>query len=638
LIVSKSLRNHFPSSLLFLLALWASPLVAFDFDVQDLILARVPAEVSWSGLDPTSLSLGTYLHGGLDGPVVLQSENGTFELRIVPGTLLEVRSGADILASVTPHVIPGWLSLIPPLLAIVLALVTKEMLLALFSGIWIGVTAMAAYNPVKGFLHSLDGYIVNTLADPGHATILLFTFGFGGLIGLIQRNGGLAGIVAIAARYARTRRSGQLATAFMGLFVFFDDYANSLLVGNTMRPFTDRLRISREKLSYIVDSTAAPVASIGLISTWIVFAMSLLDGQLKVLGIQANAYLIFLLSIPFSFYAILAISFVIMNAIQRREYGPMYQAELRAIQEGKVLRDGANPLSDDSLLRKTIPQDIPHRWYNAVVPILTVIVMTMGGMIITGMPDEIPEGLTGLQKILLIMDGTDSSQALLWASFISATLAVVMILGQRLMKVKAILESWFEGARTMFLACIILILAWTLGSVCTDIHTADFIVHYTQDLVTAGMLPTLTFLIAAAISFATGTSFGTMSILVPLIIPLSVELQGDINNILFWATFAAIISGSTFGDHCSPISDTTILSSLASGADNVDHVSTQLPYALTAGLAAVLFGYVPLGIFPNMPYWSVILLYCVSFPILWAILRFYGKPLPRRVNTVLDEA
>lgn len=618
--------------LLIFILLSVGGLSAAELHLPDLVLSKIPTEITWAGLDSSSLAQGVYLQGGLDGLIPITTNSGSMELRCGLGAELALVSGNDVLISASPRIIPGWMSLVPPLLAIILALATREMLLALFSGVWIGVTAMSSFNPVKGFLHSLDGYIVDTLADPGHATILLFTFGFGGLIGLIQRNGGLAGIVSIAARYARTRRSGQLATAFMGLFVFFDDYANSLLVGNTMRPFTDKLRISREKLSYIVDSTAAPVASIGLISTWIVFAMSLLDGQLMVLGIKANAYLIFLLSVPFSFYAILAIALVVLNATMRREYGPMYQAEVRAIETGEVLREGATPLSDDSLLKAAMPEGIPHRWYNAVLPILTVIIMTMVGMVITGMPESFPDGLNGLQRLLVIMDGTDSSQALLWASFIAATLAVILILSQRLMGIKAILESWFEGARTMFLACIILILAWSLGTVCTDIHTADFIVYYTKDLVTAGMLPTLTFLIAAAISFATGTSFGTMSILVPLIIPLSYELQGDIHTILFWATYAAIITGATFGDHCSPISDTTILSSLASGADNVDHVSTQLPYALTAGGIAVLLGYIPLGIFPGMPYWTVILLYCVSIPALYAILRFYGKPLPRRVN------
>ncbi len=487
---------------------------------------------------------------------------------------------------------------------------------------------MLSYNPITGFLKSLDGYIINTIADSGHATILLFTFGFGGLIGIVQRNGGLAGIVGIAAKFAKTRVRGQVATAAMSLFIFFDDYANSLLVGNTMRPFTDKLRISREKLSYIVDSTATPVASIGIISIWIVFAMSLLDGQLQILNIHTNAYLIFLLAIPFSYYAILAIIFVFMNATMKREFGPMYQAEKRAITTGAILRPGAKPLSDDSLLRNTMPEGIPHHWYNAVIPVAIVIFMTMLGMVITGLPDVFPENISFLKKLLIIMDNTNSSQALLWGSYIATFTAIVMALSQKLLTLRTALESWFEGARTMFLAVIILILVWSLGSVCTDLHTADFIVHYTRDWISPGVLPALTFIIAALISFSTGTSYGTMFILIPLIVPLAIQLSGDTQNVMFFATFSAIISGAIFGDHCSPISDTTILSSLASGADNVDHVQTQLPYALVVGGVAILFGFLPIGLIPGAGYMTGILLYTLSITTLYLILKFYGKELP----------
>jgi len=605
------------------------PLFAQNINLPSIILSNVPFEMNWEGFSQASPASPVIIRGLAAGSFNITSPAGSAEVKIKGHAVLEYPLNEGGLARMDVPSIPGWLSLLPPLLAIVLALVTKEMLISLFSGIWVGVTIMLSYNPLTGFLTSLDGYIVNTVANSGHATILLFTFGFGGLIGIVQRNGGLAGIVAIAARFARTRVRGQVATAAMGLFIFFDDYANSLLVGNTMRPFTDKLRISREKLSYIVDSTAAPVASIGIISTWIVFAMSLLDGQLQVLNIHTNAYLIFLLAIPFSYYAVLAIIFVFMNATMQREFGPMYEAEKRAILTGAILRPGAKPLSDDSLLLNAMPEGIPHRWYNAVIPILFVIVMTMVGMVITGMPDVFPENISLLKKILIIMDNTNSSQALLWGSYIATFVAIVMALGQKLLTLRAALESWFEGARTMFLAVIILILAWSLGSVCTDIHTADFIVHYTRDWISPGLLPTLTFIMASLISFATGTSFGTMSILIPLIVPLSVQLTGDAHNVLFWATFSAIISGATFGDHCSPISDTTILSSLASGADNVDHVQTQLPYALVVGGVAILFGFLPIGLIPGAGYLTGIMSYAFSITALYLILRFYGKRLPQ---------
>ncbi len=605
-----------------------SPLAGQSLDLPSIILSGVPFEISWSGFTQASSATPITINGFNDHPFVITSDQGSADVIISGTTNLQYHIPDRGVISQEVATIPGWLSLLPPLLAIALALKTKEMLISLFSGIWVGVTIMMSYNPVTGFLRSLDGYIVDTVASPDHVTILLFTFGFGGLIGVIQKNGGLAGIVSIVTRHARTRVRGQIATAAMGLFIFFDDYANSLLVGNTMRPFTDKLKISREKLSYIVDSTAAPVASIGLISTWIVFAMSLLDGQLKVLGIHTNAYLIFLLSIPFSYYAILAIIFVFMNASMKREFGPMYDAEARAITTGAILRPGAKPLSDDSAFQNSLPDNIPHRWINAVLPIGIVVGMTVVGMIITGMPDSFPSDASLMQKVLLIMDNTDSSRALLWAAYIATAIAIVMSLGQKLLSLKTALESWFEGARTMFLATIILVLAWSLGAVCTDIHTADYIVHHTRDLISPALLPALTFLIAAVISFATGTSFGTMSILIPLIVPLALQLFGDVHTVMFWATFSAIISGATFGDHCSPISDTTILSSLASGADNVDHVQTQLPYALVVGGVAVVLGFLPLGFISNPSYFTGIMLYGLSITALYLILRFYGKPLP----------
>ena len=243
------------------------------------------------------------------------------------------------------------LSILPPLIAIILALITHEAHLALFLGIWLG-SAMVVHHPVVGLTHALDTYIVQSVTDHGHASILIFTMAFGGLIGVISANGGMAGAVHTAARYATSNRRSQLATTLMGFVIFFDDYANTLLVGNMMRPFTDRVKISREKLSYLVDSTASPVASLAFISSWSVFQMSLLESPYKQFGISVNPYLTFLQSIPFSFYCILTLVFIIINVLLKREYGPMLEAENRAVLTGKVLADNAKPLSDPSLIEE----------------------------------------------------------------------------------------------------------------------------------------------------------------------------------------------------------------------------------------------------------------------------------------------
>ena len=216
-------------------------------------------------------------------------------------------------------------SILPPLIAIILALITHEAHLSLFIGIWIG-SAMVVNHPLVGLTHALDTYIVDSVTDHGHASILIFTMAFGGLIGVISANGGMAGAVKAAARYATSNRRSQLATVFMGFVIFFDDYANTLLVGNMMRPFTDRAKISREKLSYLVDSTAAPVASLAIISSWSVFQMSLLESPFEQFGISKNPYFTFIQSIPFSFYCILTLLFILINVFLKREYGPMYDA------------------------------------------------------------------------------------------------------------------------------------------------------------------------------------------------------------------------------------------------------------------------------------------------------------------------
>jgi len=491
------------------------------------------------------------------------------------------------------RVIPGLLSLIAPVAAIALALISRQMILALFVGVWAGVTIIFGYNPISGFFHSLDQYIVTSLANPGHASIVIFSLLFGGMIGIMSKNGSMLGIVTAASQYARSRRRGQLATSLMGVMIFFDDYSNSLLVGNTMRPFTDKLHISREKLSYIVDSTAAPVANLAFISTWSVFQMSLLDVPYANAGITESPYITFLKSIPYGFYSIFALWLLYCLGVMKRDFGPMYQAEARAIQEKKVLRDGASPLMDDSLLKKGEFGERASHWLNAVVPIIIVVLTTIAGLYVTG-AGSLDAGSRSLRNII---GNADSYAALMWGAALGGLIAMLLSLVQRLLSLEEAFEAWLSGIRSMMLAALVLVLAWTLGQVCEDLRTAEFIITHARDFVSPVLLPLITFVLAALISFSTGTSWGTMSILVPLIAPLAIRLtNGDINSQIFLSSFAAVLSGATFGDHCSPISDTTILSSMASGADHIDHVKTQIPYALTAAGFAIFLGYIPAGL------------------------------------------
>ena len=517
----------------------------------------------------------------------------------------------------------SWVSVMPPVVAIVLALITRQAHLSLFMGILIGVCIHTG-GIWSGLTTSLDTYLVNSLAgSSSHTSILMFTLAFGGLIGVMSANGGLKGIVAAASKYATNNFRGQLVTAIMGLVIFIDDYSNTLLVGNMMRPFTDSVRISREKLSYLVDSTAAPVASLAAISTWSIFQMSLLDSPYKAHGISANLYLTFLQSIPYSFYCIFTLVFLFATVLMRREMGPMHKAETRSQTTGAVLAENAQPMVDESLVREFEESKLSH-WSNGLIPILAVLVITICGLFITG-----SEGLeNGSPKTIRnIIGNSDANASLIWGSFLAGFIAIIMSVSGGLLSLIKAMDAWISGVRSMIMACIILVLAWTIGDVCADMKTAEYIVDLTSGFLTPALLPAVTFFTAAVISFSTGSSWATMSILVPVTVPMSIQLLGGegnqvVQDPIFLSTFAGVLSGSVFGDHCSPISDTTVLSSTASGSDHIDHVRTQLPYALISGVIALLAGYIftGLGI-------SLIVSLSVGLVLVIGVLKIFGKPI-----------
>ncbi|MFP6633251.1 MAG: Na+/H+ antiporter NhaC family protein [Planctomycetota bacterium] len=491
-------------------------------------------------------------------------------------------------------VLPGWLTLLPPLVAIILAFLTRQVLVALFCGVWVGACFSYSLHPVRSFLYSIDTYIVGALSDTDHAIVILFSFGLAGTIGVITYTGGIRGVVEIVSRWAKGPRSGQVATWFLGLFIFFDDYANSLIIGNTMRPFTDKVRVSREKLAFIVDSTAAPVATIGVISTWTAFQIGLISQETNIKDKIGDPYLFFLESIPYSFYSILTLFLVLICGLMLRDFGPMRKAEERCRKTGKVLRDGAKPLLDDTIAQLGTSDDLKPRWINAVLPIFCVIAFTLIGLYTTGIEALGAEADgAGLGKII---QSGNSFSALLWGTMGASMVAILMALGQRF-PLDETIESWITGARSIVLALLTLLLAWSIGAVCKDIHTGAYVASISGGVLTPEILPLVAFISAAIIAVATGTSYGTMGLMVPiflgqLMFPLAetAGIDPETTRHLALALLAAILGGAVFGDHCSPISDTTVLSSMASGADHIDHVKTQFPYAmLTAGICVPIY-------------------------------------------------
>jgi Na+/H+ antiporter NhaC len=533
---------------------------------------------------------------------------------------------------------PGWLSLLPPLVAIALALLTREVILSLFAGIWLAALLLVGYNPVSATTMSLDTFILEPLTDSDHIAIILFSLMLGGMVGVVSRSGGAQGIVEVLRPFATTRRRGQFFAWLSGLIIFFDDYANTLIRGNTMRPMTDELRISREKLSYIVDSVAAPIAVIAPISTWVGFEISRIGDSLRASAEQAtdpavqaallagaeNPFNVFLHSIPYLFYPIFAMSLVLMIAITGREFGPMRKAELRALSGGGVYRPGATLASDVDAVLGSAGEGVPHRWYNALIPIVAVVAVALVSLYYTGF-----QALEGADPTIRnIIGEADPFRSLLWAAFTGGLVAMALAVAQRLLSVRAALEAWVGGMRAMLLAIIILVLAWGLGAATSALGTGNYLAALLGDTLPLWSLPVLVFIIAAATAFATGTSWGTMAILFPVVVPLAVAMgagvgfAGGEDYTILLGAISSIMAGAVFGDHASPISDTTVISSMASACDHIDHVRTQLPYALMAAGVAMVAGDLPTSIWGVHPVVSIV----IGLVLIYAILRIFGRP------------
>lgn len=535
---------------------------------------------------------------------------------------------------------PGWFSIVPPIVAILLALLFREVVVALLAGVWLGALAIAGFNPFSAFARVIDTFAVPALGDAegGKTAIVVFSLLLGGMVGVISRNGGTLGIVRAVAPFATTARRGKLATWIAGLAIFFDDYANTLLVGNTMRPVTDRLRISREKLAYLVDSTAAPVAALVPISTWVGYEIALIGDGLRLASEQgsvspalaeqlasASPFGVFLHTIPYLFYPLLALFLVFLTSVLDRDLGPMARAELRALRGGGLHRPGAM-LAQDTGSEELQPRPgVPERWWNAAVPVLVVIAVVLGGLVVTGRASAGP-GASWME----IFGGADPFSTLLWGSFAGCVVAVALSVMQRLLPLREALEAWVGGIRSMVMAILILILAWSLGGVTEALGTAQFLSGILEGSVPLELLPVLVFLTAAMIAFSTGTSWGTMAILLPVVIPLTVSLggggsfDGGTHYSILLGTISSVLAGSIFGDHCSPISDTTVMSSMASGCDHVDHVRTQLPYALLVAFLSMTLG--DIGTAYGLPNWIAL---GGGALLLFLVVRFLGTPIRR---------
>lgn len=561
--------------------------------------------------------------------------------------------------------IPMWLSVVPPLIAILLALIFKEVVVSLFIGIWAGAFVAGGlrieslYYFVVSIFEVVEKYVIKALANADHISIIVFSLMIGGMVAIISRNGGMAGVVKSLSRYAKDAKSTQFITWVLGVAIFFDDYANTLIVGNTMRSVTDKFKISREKLAYIVDSTAAPVSAVAFITTWIGAELSYIaDATATLQGFDAGMtpYALFVSSLRYSFYPILTLIFILILIFTRRDYGPMWKAEHRARTTGQV-SSARNEDEDEPDMEDLSPvKGAPLKWYNAAIPVLVVILLTIFGLIDTGIAsvygelvekgvnpaseawgDVWPlmsqlsgEGASFFMRIGKLIGSSNSYVALLWASFGGLLVAILMTVGQKIMKLIDTMHNMTIGFKTMLPALIILTLAWSLAITTEELHTATYITNLLQDSLSPYLMPAIIFVLAAFIAFSTGSSWSTMAILYPIAIPTTwaiCQTQGiapDLSMEILLNVIATVLAASVVGDHCSPISDTTILSSLASDCNHIDHVRTQLPYALTVGITSLIAG--SLATFLGGGILICLLLMIVSAFILFGIVRKFGKP------------
>lgn len=519
----------------------------------------------------------------------------------------------------------GWLSLLPPLIAIVMAVITRRVILALtiavFSGVaifqfstppqrtwplevfvdtpwsmlkdhlWYAVTGgdsldiAAATSSAAQLNFKEAGHSLSALASSDHLRVFYFTMLFAAMVGILHAGGSMRSLVLRLAGHVHNRRGGQVLIWLCGMLIFFDDYANTLLVGTTMRSTADRMRLSREKLAYLVDSTAAPVAGLSLISTWVATEIIYMSDGLAAQGNPhgLSGFDLFLQSMPYRFYPIFALVLVVAIAWSGRDFGPMQKCE-----------EDANNRSDD--VRENLaqqPRDAAA--WTAIVAIAATIGAILLVLYRTGSTDDTDVGL--LRYWGQYVGNADPYSALIWGGIVGASLALFTVYISGHSRLRPLLLGGLDGMRQLLPAMAILVLAWALSRLTTNefLNTQAFLGDWIRTAnVSVIWIPTMVFLVSGIVAFATGTSWGTMGLLVPLSIPIAIASSSD--PVILYATAGAVLSGAIFGDHCSPISDTTVLSSQASGCDHINHVKTQMPYAMLAAGVSILLGSLPAGL------------------------------------------
>lgn len=511
----------------------------------------------------------------------------------------------------------GVLSLVTPLIAIVLSFITKQVILSLAAAIFVGATIVNGGNVIEGFLRTCDTYLVGTVADSWDASLMLFILAVGGMIAVMSRMGGMQALALAMAKKAQGSKNVLVMTWLLGIIIFFEDIANSLIVGPTMRPVADEAKISREKLSYVIDSTAGPITDMAPISSWVAHEIGMISLALTTVGMgAANVYGMFLQTIPYRFYNIFAVAMVIILILMQRDYGPMYKAEKRARLTGQLYAENAKPMMSKELDAMNVAEGAPLRVVNAIVPIVVFIIVTIIALWYTGGGMEAEFTVEGLATTF---GNTDAASSILYSVLFTSVLCIIMAVAQKIMTLKEAIEVWLGGCKELLFTVTILLLAWSTGGVMSDLGTGLYISGLVSGSLPGIILPMILFIISCVMAFSTGSSYGTSAIMIPIAFPLAMGVNGGVVDELAIVTIAAVTCGAIFGDHCSPISDTTIMSSMGSAADLMDHVRTQIPYAITvAAVACVGFVLAAAGV-------SALIILPLGIAALVVIVRIFGK-------------
>ncbi|ACB84506.1 Na+/H+ antiporter NhaC family protein [Natranaerobius thermophilus] len=471
----------------------------------------------------------------------------------------------------------GILSLVPPALAIGLAVLTKNIIPSLFIGTFVGIMIYAGGNPITALEMFIRDYTFEVIASSYNAQAMAMMVIIGGFVALMTHSGGALAFTKKVTKVINSKNKAQTGSWIAGILVWFTDMGNALLVGPIFATLNDKLKVSREKFAYVLDCTTSPLVSLIPIVGWGVYNMGLIQDQLDAQGItEMTSWEAFIGAIPYNFYAIMTLILCGYLAMTGNDYGPMLKAERRAEEEGKVIRDGAVPM------RKTkevnLPEGVEPKASTMIVPVLVLLVSLFTILVSHGFPTEQVEGI-------------NIRTAIAFGFILGKLVLIGMLKYYNIMNFDKSLSTIVDGMTGMMFMIVVLVLAWNIGAVTEDLGTADFLVDLTEGFLSPTLLPAVTFLTGALMALATGTSWGVFAIMFPIALPMAFALGAPL-----LPTIGAVIGGGLFGDHCSPISDTTILASMGSACDHIDHFQTQMPYASTVGVIAVIM-FVLAGIF-----------------------------------------